>query len=51
MKKSMLRLLTLIDIFGVPNSLLLGRKQIYRSKLSGFVSFWIYLFVIILSVI
>jgi hypothetical protein len=49
MKKNLLRIITLVDIFGVPNSLLLARKLIHRSKLSGFVSLWIYLFVIIIS--
>jgi len=32
-----------IDMFGIPNSLVLGRSMIYRSKFSGLISFCIYL--------
>jgi hypothetical protein len=49
MKNLILQNLKSIDIFGVPNSLLLGRKLVYRSKFSGFISIWIYLTMFIIS--
>lgn len=38
----------MIDLFGVPNSLVFGNSTVYKSKFSGFVSFWVYLFLIVM---
>jgi len=38
-------------MFGIPNSLVLGRSLIYKSKLSGIISIFIYAFLsIIISI-
>ncbi len=44
------RILRSIDLFGIPNSLVLGRSMIYRSKFSGFISLWIILTILALAI-
>lgn len=38
-------------MFGIPNSLVLGRSIVYKSKLSGMISLLVYLALIILIII
>lgn len=47
----MSRIIRRADMFGIPNSLVLGRTLIYRSKFSGILSIFIYIIlVVVLSV-
>lgn len=41
----------MIDLFGIPNSLVLGRTIIYKSKFSGFVSLWVYIALMVMMII
>ncbi len=38
----------MIDLFGIPTSLVFGKSTVYRSKFSGFISFWVYIFLLIM---
>jgi hypothetical protein len=49
MKEEVFSLISMFDMFSIPNSLVLGREITYQSKLSGFVSICMFLFLIALS--
>ena len=44
------RFLRGVDMFGIPNSLIIGTSFIYRSKFSGFISLWVIIGIIIMSI-
>jgi len=38
-------------MFGIPNSIVFSRRLMYRSKFSGFISFGIYLILLVVLII